>query len=343
MLLLLLAAAAQAESWCASPLVVHEWGVQVLRTDGAAPIGAPIPDHFHRSAPVRAAPARVRDLPADTGARDLPVLHFYAPLVWGPTVPVGIEVGFTEGRASAWYPQVDRAGPAGLEPQLVWDSLMLTAAPTNPATATDVAWVDDLRGIESLWVNRGGESERYLFYEADTTESPSVVIERGASWSPDRPHHVLRNRSAWTVHDVFVVHHGPDGDFAFFAPAIPPGRTAGFLLDAHAFADPAALLTSRLVDPTGPPTAVDWTQDCVMMRDPAVPAATLGHHLYPDEMSALLDVWKARLFDAPGTTIVYREDTRALDAAMPLAVYTDMYHHVDLRRTGLVVWEAVDL
>jgi len=61
------------------------------------------------------------------------------------------------------------------------------------------------------------------------------------------------------------------------------------------------------------------------------------------EAGVVLDAWGARFFDAPGTTLVYREDVAQLDEVMPIAVYTDMYHYVVLRRLGLALVEGVAL
>src|SRR5688572_14299011 len=90
----------QAESWCAEPLWVHEWGVQVFAAGGrgrrVGPNGVRLPSYFHNrpsGARVAAGPP-VRGMDVDGGMRALPVLHFYSPGSWSP-VPVGIEVGFT--------------------------------------------------------------------------------------------------------------------------------------------------------------------------------------------------------------------------------------------------------
>lgn len=41
-------------------------------------------------------------------------------------------------------------------------------------------------------------------------------------------------------------------------------------------------------------------------------------------------IWHADFFDADGLTILYREDSVYLDQAMPLNIYTDMYHYLTL-------------
>jgi len=190
-------------------------------------------------------------------------------------------------------------------------------------------------------VGNGAETERFVFYEADTTERPALSLERGDSWAPDRPHYVLHNTASWPVHDVFF----SAGGHVFYAPAIPAGATAGFLLNEHNDANPAQTLRALLVDSSQPSPTPQWnmSDDCVMTRDPSIPVTkATGHRLYAGEVDTLLSVWADRLFPAT-PTVVYREDAAALEALMPLSVYTDMYHYVDLSRLGLVVVENVDM
>jgi hypothetical protein len=365
--------AAEAKSWCASPLVAHEWGVHLVRADGQAAAGTPLPSWFHHdtgSGPARGVP--VWDLPPDSGIRDLPVVQFYAP---SRPVPLGLEVGFADDSASSWWPQVDRFVPAvlagsptamrgretlleararrtphgtnpplGPDPtkQLGWDALTLSDRPATPPNPAEQPWVDALRNVpNALWVDAPGESDRFLFYEASTRDAPDLVLTRGDTWTPTRAHHVLHNRSDWTVHDVVVLANGR----AWTAPAIPAGASAGFLLDQPLDrAGVVAWLRQRWTDPAGPPLQHRWdVDDCVMMRDPAIPVdRATGYRLYGPEVDVLLDVWAERLLaDGPGVRIVYREDPAALDARMPLAVYTDMMHFVQLSRLGVVAVEGV--
>ncbi len=349
-LVLALPSAVLAESWCAYPLWTHEWGVQAFDARGAprAPVG--LAPYFHRSgpAPGSAPPFRARDLPADSGMRALPVLHFYSAgtLTSGP-IPVGIEVGFRRGEALAWYPQVDVFRPT----RLGWELLELTPAPRHRPAGTRTPWVRALRDFDALWANGRGESERFVFYEARTRERVALAVERGDRHRPGHRHYVLHNRGAQAVHDVVVTHREGGRVFVFVAPTIPAGRRAGFVLEEHAAPDLAAAqrgwLRARLVDPAegAPPREYRWhANDCVMMRDPAVPVTQAeGHRLFAHEVDAILDVWGAAFFDAPGTTVVYREDAAYLDDVMPLGVYTDMYNFVKLRRLGLAVWTGVTL
>ncbi|MEZ4247827.1 MAG: hypothetical protein R3B99_06270 [Polyangiales bacterium] len=372
---------AHAESWCASPLDAHEWGVQVFAGDGTA-LPPSLSTHFHRQPPSRPRPgAPVRHLPADSGTRALPVLHFYSGgSLSGGSIPVAVEVGFTEGDALAWYPQVDERRAASVangaaarrarrqlverrqrrEPfvaappldgdptaQLIWNALTLTPAPLHTPARASEPWVDTLRDFGALWVN-GAESERFVFYEATTRERVALALVRESDFREGYRHYRLENRSDAPVHDVFVTHREGARVFVFFAPSIPAGRSAGFVLEQHRATDVAAPTRSRLVErlvdaaqPT-PPTSMSWGPgNCVMMRDPAVPTTeSEGHRLYAHEVDAILDVWSATFFGGEGTTIVYREDTAYLDRVMPLSIYTDMYNHVRLRRLGLAVWRS---
>lgn len=371
-----------AESWCAAPLHAHEWGVQAFSRRGE-PLAPAISDHFHRRGPTDPRPTSpVRNLPPDTGERALPLIHFYSggTLTSGP-IPIAVEVGFSEGDAWAWYPQVDELRSAtvangraarqareallrrraalgrnaprvGLDgdptAQLVWNALSLTPAPTHRPVRPSSPWVQSLRDFGALWVNGTTESERFVFYEAATTERVPLVVTEGDRHRPGHRHYVLENRGAHAVHDVFVTRREGSRVFVFFAPSIPAGRSAGFVLESHEVTDihaaTRARLRERLVDadaPT-PPTSLQWSRDdCVMMRDPAIPTTTAeGHRLYAHEVDAILAVWAPTFFDQQGTTLVYREDLAYLDHAMPLSIYTDMYNDVKLRRLGLAVWRA---
>lgn len=378
----------RAEMWCADPVAVHEWGVQVFAAGGAQRATAPgpsLPAFFHAATGAPgAAGSPVRDMPVDGGMRELPVVHFYAGPNWRP-VPIGIEVGFTHGEATRWYPQVDvrraavdanggaaraarqrllatRRGrvegqggpPTGGDPtrQLAWDHLVLTEQPRHTPAATREPWITRARGFgEALWVNGASESERFLFYEGRTRETPALTVARGPTHASGRRHLLLQNGGSHPVHDVFFVHREGGRTYVFHTPSIPAGRHAGFVIEEHLVAAAQLrartrdALRARLVDAAQPaPGGFGWS-DCVMMRDPALPFEQAeGHALYAHEVDAVLDAWAARLFgQGNGTTVVYREDVAYLDAEMPLGVYSDMYHHARIRRLGLALMENVSL
>ena len=377
--LALLPSMAWAKSWCARPLVVDEWGVQVFDARGAA-TGPPVamPGFFHSTAgTASAASARVSDLPPDGGERDLPILHITA-RDNDDRIPLAIGVGFTAGAATLWYPQVDALRPelaanspaanairAGLvaargqlttfgarprlpdDPtrQLEWRSLLLTRAPLRAPQASDIAWVHKARSLaKTLWVNGANETERFVFFEGKTRERVALRLERGSRYSSTFRHYVLTNASSFAVHDVFVVHREGDAVFVFNAPAIPAGATAGFVLEEHRVvaAEREARTTTALRHQLAV-TRVEETK-CEMGRDPAIPVERAsGHALAVDEVDTLLAVWAPAMFGKSGTTIVYREDPAYLDRVMPLSLFTDMYHYIELHRTGLALWQNVVL
>ena len=383
----LIPAHTSAMSWCANPLIVHEWGVHVFNAQGGTRSGvSPIlPSYFHH-APTRsqAVGGPVRDMPADSGTRFLPVLHFYSPRGMGSgPIPFGLEVGVPHGHATHWYPQVDAQRSAtqansaqaadarrallaarserqppvfgvggwpsvGSDPtrQLIWDHLSLTDSPLHSPADEHVPWVDQVRAFDSaLWVNTLHQSERFVFYEGDTSEQAPIVITRGPSDAPGHRHLILRNQSADEVHDVLFLHQEESAQFGFLVPAIPAGQSAAFVLEEHPIAELQAMRATwraRLIDThePSPPTEASWNP-CEMTRDPAIPVETAsGHALYAHEVDAILDAWDARFFGA-GTRIVYRESVSTLDREMPLSLYTDMYHHIVLRRLGLGLIDEV--
>lgn len=287
---------ARAEMWCADALWVHEWGVQVFGADGRTRAQIEMPSYFHRSGPAGAPTGtHVRELPPDSGERELPIVHFYSSGAWSSgAIPVAIAVGFTRGDATRWFPQVDVRRPAAqangasgtegrrrvlaarraLTPrgnrgtieadpsrQLEWARLSLTREAQHTPPASSTAWVRDMRAFgDALWVNNDVESERFVFYEGATSERALISIARGDQWRAGRRHYVLRNESSHPVHDVFVVHREANDVFVFFAPQIPARRTAGFVLEEHRSTNVAAATRDHL------------RQSLLDAREPAPPA-----------------------------------------------------------------------
>lgn len=215
---LLLSVTCQAQ-WTTAPLVVHEWGVHEF--DWSQPTvpasEAPVVPGFmytDRTPGVLLPkePARVKDLPPDTGIRRKPILYFYPATPNSYPVPVGVEVRFASGHASAWWPQVNvyrtPAQVAQAQPldwtawrrqhgttrapgemsvpdderfELCWHHLTLSKdAPAGLSlrrdAAADASWVDLARKVESAYVSNGKEADKFLFYEGQTHEQPAIAL-----------------------------------------------------------------------------------------------------------------------------------------------------------------------
>lgn len=104
-------------NWDASPLTVHEWGVNTFDWNKGDRLQQDLPKFLYTDLrPGEVAPRpknRVRDLPADSGMRTKPILYFYpgaaAPRIRAAVAPVvGVEMRFAQGYANAWWPQVQR-------------------------------------------------------------------------------------------------------------------------------------------------------------------------------------------------------------------------------------------
>lgn len=347
--------AVHAKSWCALPLFVHEWGVQVFDGTGIGVPSVALPAYFHRPGNTTALPAQVpvRQLPADGGERDLPVMHFYSPRGDSAQIPIGIEVGFAAGRASAWFPDVDELGP-NPERQLVWNRLDLGPRATFPVAAPDSEWVKAARALGGLWVNSARESERFVFYEGRTSEQVPLILRRAAGWKPERRAYELVNRGTFELADVLFVHRDGKTTYVFSVPKLLAGATATFTLEDQRVSDVRAAtwdaLRASLLDATTPePLGADGDRSrCVMQRNPADAfRQSSGHRLYRGEVDLILSVWGERFFGADpaasSTRVVYRESSQYLDQMMPLALYTDMYNFVELRRASLGLWSGVVL
>ncbi len=351
----------RADMRCASRVVVHEWGVHVYGHNGLPLSPVALPPWFHTRLAPTSPSTPVKQLPVDSGIRLLPVLHFYAQTVASTRIPIGVEVAFKSGQPGVWYPGVDRIEPperseegetsmggVGRRPtpidqgRLVWDRLELSPTPRGTPVPSDLDWVGAARGLSALWVERPFESERFVFYEAATQERVPLVLRRGRAWTRARREMVIENNGRHKVHDVFFVHREGERAFVFRVHDIAPQVAISFTIEDHPLTIDLRQTLHELLD-EAPPSA-DSPRECVSGRNPAEPVQRAGgHRLYKDEVDLILRVWGQRFFDTPGTSILYREGTPQLDEVMPLSIYTDMYHFIELRRAGLALWQGLSL
>jgi len=386
--------------WFAQPLVAHEWGVHVFDWQGNAALTEALPDFMHTDAkPGTSIPVegRVKDLPPDSGIRTKPVLYFYTPgyNIGGETTPVGVEVRFAAGHASAWWPQVSiyrtPAQVAQAVPidwpawqamhqgrrwntpltkvpdderfELVWHNLALTAAAPNlPPAGGDLPedhWVRRARQVNSLYVSNGKEAEKFVFYEGKTAETPAIAILPPVD-QQDVNYHLV-NVSDFPIYDIFAVYRDSERGVVWtkYLAELPPaparpvrqgslsgGMSAFPLPDFAALpnksAPDAATFTAHTSDrllevlTAGEYFTGQFTDD--FWRDPAdFQPPTASAQLFPDEARAVEAIWRNDFFSAEGLTIIYRESPASLDQAMPLLLFTDMFHYVKLSRCGLVL------
>lgn len=283
------AAAARAESWCSEPIYAHEWGVMVFNGAGEGVSGLiPLPSWIEQRGGTSGDLAHrkiltpVRALPPDNGTRDLPVLQFYAPRLWSEVVPIGVEVGFTQGVASAWFPPVNglrsaseanspgaqaarekllkaRAArdPHGLggdpvpsDPtrQLIWEELTLRKIPTKLSPEPfEQPWVQTLRAIpDALSVSTAGQVEQFVFYEGRTAERPALNLTSSGAGGACACE--VENTGKHAAHDVFVIARDPSGAVRVgFVDTIQAGKHGSVTLDSLDPKTARATLDSRLV------------------------------------------------------------------------------------------------
>ena len=248
--------------------------------------------------------------------------------------------------------------------ELSWHHLTLSKSLPKGVTLSgadlpDNHWVKVARQVDSHYVSNGKEVEKYLFYEGTTTRTPVVTVL--APEGRGKTHHVV-NVGDHPIYDVFAVYRdGKRGQiwtrYLAVMPPVPRIPKKAFtwghevpqivslpLLDSDIMpaGDPvskkkfATRTTERLVEALT--SGQHLAFGCRGMRDPADhQPSTVTHQLYHDEAVALEAIWHEDFFEAEGLTIIYRESPAHLDEAMPLHIYTDMFHYVKLSRCGLVL------
>jgi len=391
--------------WSAQPLVVHEWGVHQFDWSKGVAVEEPLPEFIYTDRkpgkPVVPPAPRAKDMPPDSGVRDKPILYFHTEGYMNKDVPVGVEVRFAYGHASAWWPQASvyrtpeqtaEAKPVDwkawrkerqkkrwqrpLPPvpdderfELVWHKLTLTKEqPARLALAgadlPDDHWVKLARQVDSYYVSNGQQAEKFLFYEGATKETPAIAIL--PPQMRDANHYVV-NVGEFPVYDVFAIYRDKARGVVWssYLAELPPvpkraGKVGAWghhvpqivcieLPDFDAMAADAPIgdeefrrrTSKRLIEAltAGRHYTRGWYQG---MRDPADPQpAARMHQLRNDEAVALEAIWRSEFFQAEGLTVVYRESPASLDQAMPLHIYTDMFHYVMLSRCGLVLNQNV--
>lgn len=277
--------------------------------------------------------------------------------------------------------RLTRAVPDDKRFELVWDSLMLN--PKNKVDVKRVrsdSWVKDARKVDAATVSNGKEAEKFVFYEGATRELPACTViaaQNGVGYQlVNSSHYPIYD--VFVIYHKNGVRH-----VSYAAKISPMARKANateidngrimMLPDYDALNQKGmtdeeyqAATSKRLIQvlvakkktdahkPVGVkaiPT-INVSDNCSAMkfgpamtlRAPAFPQrATMSHTLFTKEAVGLEKIWRNAFFQSEGITIIYRESPRALDDAMPLHIYTDIFHFITLNRCGLVCNNNVPL
>lgn len=251
----------------------------------------------------------------------------------------------------------------------------------TPASAFDwVAKARNVKDV--AFISNGKEADRFLFYEGQTRETPALAVlpfggnnnafpfnnRLGLGEAEPKPaEYYLVNVGDFPLYDVLVIYrdskHGVRwSQYLPELPAVPTSKD-----DLRNFGHEVPQIAGvKLPDFTAPaqkapPADADFQQrlrgllqdtltsgaqinpGAPLPRDPAIPQPpTKMSVLFPDEATALLDIWQGDFFRGEGLTVLYRESPAYLDQAMPLQIFTSNANYVLLSRCGLVYNSHID-
>jgi hypothetical protein len=248
--------------------------------------------------------------------------------------------------------------------ELAWYRLALSKGLPAAGKLPDVAadhWINTARQVQSAYVSNGMEAEKFLFYEGATREkSAFAIIPDEDSFGVTGKAQYVVNVAETPIYNVFAIYRRDHHAWVGYAPTLEPIKSQAGSQPGGAGSTITALTLpdfdrrthwtddSELAGPTTDRLLAVLTGDDALsinhgMRDPADPQGpTQSGQLFPDEARALEKIWHDEFFGNEGFTILYRESPAALDQAMPLNLYTDMYHYIKLSRCGLVVCKNID-
>lgn len=300
-----------------APFVVHEWGTftSIQGSDGVTLLGAHheeelLPAFVHEISPLAAAAVRVKGIGAPmlgvTQKMETPVLYFHG----GQARKVTVEVGFTKGLISQWFPGVAAQAPVlgglGGKPfdlrkidtsMLRWECEILPRAqgvPSGlPRVRPDEPW-SFAREVAADYVRAQGETEQYLFYRGVGRFELPVHVEAmrlGAG--------TLHNRGSLAIPAVIALEVAADGARFRQLPAVAPGKAGGFDL---------GVVPKRPV-----PVVQQELQACVQ-------ALLVAQGLHADEARAMVRTWARSWFHKRGTRVFYVVPREETDRLLPLVI-----------------------
>lgn len=253
--------------------------------------------------------------------------------------------------------------------QLVWDRLELSRGlPPGKRlpgeNLPDTHWIKVARQVESDYVSIGSEVEKYLFYEGKTQETPAIaLVPEDTVWSGRR--YLVHNITDHPIYDLFLVYRDTTNQqfWVNYTAQVDPlqkRRSRDDSSGQQSLPHVIYPVVPRFAGPSWKQVTVDETEfhrrtqvrlGNLLRMDYPDPGAvyaenrnpaqsqppTQEHRLFPMEVAALQKIWNKDFFGHEGLTILYRESPAYLDEAVPLRIYTDMHHYVNLSRCSLVV------
>lgn len=263
--------------------------------------------------------------------------------------------------------------------ELVWNGLKLNKMlPADTSLAGDDLpaehWWLKARDVPDAWyVQQGKQAERFLFYEGKTRELPATAVISQYDLREPKKNRYIVNVSDESIYDVLVIYRAKDGkcwvDYRHELKAAPSYEPPVWNRDGTlTIANPST--DAMLVPKFAKLDADQWLMpgdkdeyrrqtrgrlkhamlgggvlpNPMDMRDPADPQPpTKTHQLFPREAEVVLDIWEDDFFASDGLTIIYRESPAYLDRAMPLNIFTDKFHYIDLSRCGWVLNQHVPI
>lgn len=281
---------------------VHEWGTFTSmvssagqRLPGMQHEDEALPDFVLGRAPALDFGKAMEAMPgAVTQKMETPVLYFYS----DQDLRVDIDVTFTDGIISQWFPEATSFWPAIGEAQafaggnMRWQvdvSPEETQAP--PAVAPDDIWAPSRR-VASQPIRVGDDVEQFVFYRG--LGDFDVPLEFDVSAESIS----VKNRSAERVPSAFYLHLHPGGGYIQSLGAIEPGQS---------------------VVAQGGPKELDLNQYLATAKR-EVRESLVASGLFEDEAQAMVDTWASSYFLTPGQRVLYVLPRGWTDALLPIQI-----------------------
>lgn len=305
-----------------TPFVVHEWGTlttlqgsEGLGLEGLQHEDEVVPAFVHRNVSTQPSPlehfgvlSRNVDVSGVRTKMETPVVYFYS----DRPMRVELEVDFTGGLMTHWYPRHASASPEVTEPgphdlsslersTLAWDLDLVPRDQHPPPEVPDVdasdGWAHARQTGAAFVRTRGdgedaGEAEHYVFYRGLGRASLPVTVYVN---SDERV--TLLQRGRVPIEHGFVVEIGQEG-----GRFLSVGPIAASSVKEVSWERERRLPMSELVH----------------SLSAAVQGALVASGLYADEAEAMVKTWSSAWFRDPGTRFLYLVPRYVTDEILPM-------------------------